>query len=224
MSELSQRFPDTVIRASAGTGKTFQLSNRYLGLLHSNQPPEQILASTFARKAAGEILERVMIRLAEAADNDNERQKLANFLNAPDLTQERCALLLSQLVQHLHQLRVGTLDAFFVQTAGNFALEFGLPGGWTILEDIDDRQLRIEALRIMLRQRSKSWDELTTLIGLLQKGESARDVIDSLLSTIDDFYALFQETESQAWLGQPKLPTLPVEQLALHLVDFVDAQ
>jgi ATP-dependent exoDNAse (exonuclease V) beta subunit len=224
MNELSQRFPDTVIRASAGTGKTFQLSNRYLGLLHSNQPPEQILASTFARKAAGEILERVMNRLAEAADNDSERQKLANFLHAPDLTQERCALLLSHLVQHLHQLRVGTLDAFFVQTAGNFALEFGLPGGWTILEDLDDRQLRIEALRMMLRQRSKSWDELTTLIGLLQKGESARDVIDSLLSTIDDFYALFQETESQAWLGQPKLPTLPVEQLALHLVDFLDAQ
>ncbi len=67
MNHLKRQFPDTVIRASAGTGKTFQLSNRYLGLLQCDQPAEQILASTFARKAAGEILERVMLRLAEAA-------------------------------------------------------------------------------------------------------------------------------------------------------------
>jgi len=223
MSDLSHKFPDTVIRASAGTGKTFQLSNRYLGLLHNNQPPEQILASTFARKAAGEILERVMIRLAEAADSESEQQKLAEFLHADDLSQERCALLLSHLVQHLYQLRVGTLDAFFVQTAGSFALEFGLPGGWTILEELDDRELRIEALRTMLRQRSKSWDELTTLIGLLQKGESARDVVESLLSTIDDFYALFQETQSNAWLGQPKLPTLPEDDVAAAILALEEA-
>ncbi|MBD3672213.1 MAG: UvrD-helicase domain-containing protein [Planctomycetaceae bacterium] len=223
MTDLSQQFPDTVIRASAGTGKTFQLSNRYLGLLHQNQPPEQILASTFARKAAGEILERVMMRLAEAAESENEQRELEDHLKSGPLTQERAAILLSQLVQHLHQLRVGTLDAFFVQTASHFALEFGLPGGWTILEDLDDRALRIEALRQMLREKSKSWDELTTLIGLLQKGESARDVVDSLLTTIDDFYALFQETEAPAWTGQPKLPTLSEEQVAQQILALQEA-
>jgi len=223
MTDLTTQFPDTVIRASAGTGKTFQLSNRYLGLLHCNQPPEQILASTFARKAAGEILERVMMRLAEAAETDAKQRELEGQLQSGPLSRDRAALLLSRLVQHLHQLRVGTLDAFFVQTAGNFALEFGLPGGWTILEDLDDRELRIEALRQMLRQKSKSWDELTTLIGLLQKGESARDVIGSLLTTIDDFYALYQETDAPAWMGQPKLPTLTEEEVAALILAFEEA-
>lgn len=223
MTDFTNQFPDTVIRASAGTGKTFQLSNRYLGLLHSNQPPEQILASTFARKAAGEILERVMMRLAEAAETDANQRELEQQLQSGPLSRERASLLLSKLIQHLHQLRVGTLDAFFVQTAGNFALEFGLPGGWTILEDLDDRELRIEALRQMLRQKSKSWDDLTTLIGLLQKGESARDVIDSLLTTIDDFYALYQETDAQAWMGQPKLPSFTEEEVSALILSLEDA-
>ena len=50
-----------VIRASAGTGKTYQLSNRFIGLLAAGVPPEQILATTFTRKAAGEILDRVLL-------------------------------------------------------------------------------------------------------------------------------------------------------------------
>ena len=52
-------FPPTITRASAGSGKTFALSNRYLNLAHHDVSPERILATTFARKAAGEILDRL---------------------------------------------------------------------------------------------------------------------------------------------------------------------
>ena len=61
-----------IIRASAGTGKTFQLSNRFLALLRQGVPSESILATTFTRKAAGEILDRVIGRLAEAASSDRK--------------------------------------------------------------------------------------------------------------------------------------------------------
>ena len=44
-----------VIRASAGSGKTHQLTNRYVGLLAAGVAPDAILATTFTRKAAGEI-------------------------------------------------------------------------------------------------------------------------------------------------------------------------
>ena len=71
------RFPNRLIRASAGTGKTFQLSNRYLQLVLSGHAPERILASTFTRKAAGEILERILYRLAHAAIDERQAQQLA---------------------------------------------------------------------------------------------------------------------------------------------------
>ena len=114
--------PDIVIRASAGTGKTFQLSNRYLAQLQAGAAPEQMLATTFTRKAAGEILERILIRLAEASVQDDQCRQLASFLKNPSLTQTRCLQLLEQLVRRLHRVRVSTLDAFFMQIASSFTL------------------------------------------------------------------------------------------------------
>ena len=64
--------PHVIIRASAGTGKTFQLSNRYLQLVLTGHSPERILATTFTRKAAGEILDRILLRLATAAEGPDE--------------------------------------------------------------------------------------------------------------------------------------------------------
>ena len=55
----TQTMQHELIRASAGTGKTFELTNRYLQLLHLGATPEELLATTFTRKAAGEIFERL---------------------------------------------------------------------------------------------------------------------------------------------------------------------
>ncbi|MGE3777970.1 MAG: UvrD-helicase domain-containing protein, partial [Pirellulaceae bacterium] len=98
-----------VIRASAGTGKTFQLSLRYLQLLLQGVPPEQILATTFTRKAAGEILQRIVVRLAQAALDPLHSDELARFLNMPDLGCDACLAALHHLLRNLHRLRIGTL-------------------------------------------------------------------------------------------------------------------
>jgi len=72
--------PSPVHSASAGTGKTFQLSNRFLELLRHDVPHDRILATTFTRKAAGEILDRVILRLAEAR---RARRNAGNWPNTP---------------------------------------------------------------------------------------------------------------------------------------------
>ena len=59
----------TMIRASAGSGKTWQLSNRFLALMALGVAPEKIIALTFTRKAAGEFTGRIMTRLAEGAES-----------------------------------------------------------------------------------------------------------------------------------------------------------
>ena len=56
------RYDNELIRASAGTGKTFHLSNRYLRLVLNDVPVSGILATTFTRQAAREILDRMSQR------------------------------------------------------------------------------------------------------------------------------------------------------------------
>src|ERR1700675_3842420 len=78
--------PHLVIRALAGSGKTHRLTNRYLSLLASGVEPSAILATTFTRKAAGEILGRVLSRLATAAGDAKEAKILAEQIHAKDAT------------------------------------------------------------------------------------------------------------------------------------------
>ncbi len=204
-------FPNLVIRASAGTGKTFQLSNRFLGLVAGGQPPEQILASTFARKAAGEILERVMTRLAEAAGDDDRRAALAQQIGRPALDRGQCLALLRELIGRLHRLQIGTLDSFFVQLAGRFSLELGLPLGWRIIDELDDRKLRTEAVRQVLQNNPTS--DSVRLVHLLSKGEATRSVTRQIQEVVDGMYDLFLDSDQSHWEQLPR--EKPLDEAAL---------
>ncbi len=204
-------FSHILIRASAGTGKTFRLSNRYLELLYRDVLPDQILATTFTRKAAGEILDRVVVRLAGAALQPDALSRLSRELQITDLSHEQCLNLLRRLLTHLHRLRVCTLDAFFAQLAGSFSLELGLPPGWRIVEELQDRYLRREAIAMTLQGDGNH--ETQRLVHLMAKGEATRSISQLIQATVDDLYHLYLEAEPTAWQCIPRPPLLKSEEL-----------
>ncbi len=190
-------YPHVVIRASAGTGKTYQLAVRFIGLLAAGARPDEILATTFTRKAAGEILDRVLFWLAEAAADDAEREKLRGAIGAEVLTREQCRGMLAAMVRRLHALRVGTLDSYFLQVAVSFGHELGLPPGWSICDELIDAVLREEATELVL-SRGKLAD-LLTLVHSLTKGAASRSVSRLVQETVGSLFELYRETSPEAW-------------------------
>ena len=78
-----------IVQAPAGSGKTELLIQRYLKLLGIVDDPEEILAITFTRKAAAEMLERVSLALDGAiagspTRGDHEQQTRSLALAALD--------------------------------------------------------------------------------------------------------------------------------------------
>ncbi len=217
--------PDIVIRASAGTGKTYQLASRFLRLLNADVPPESILAATFTRKAAGEILERILLTLARAASDDNQRAKLAKAIDSPHLTSDRCRELLAKMTQRLHRLQVGTLDSFFAKLASSFSLELGLPPGWRILETIEAKRLREEAVEALLEAETD--DELVRLLRLLTKGTTSRTVSSLIDDTVKNCGEVASETDPSAWVKVPRppLPTFAeLQQSRQRLQELLDTE
>jgi ATP-dependent exoDNAse (exonuclease V) beta subunit len=200
-----------VIRASAGTGKTFQLSNRFLGLVAADEPLESILAVTFTRKGAGEILDRVLLRLAQAASDPARAADLGRFIEVPSLDQQRCQVLLQTMLRGLHRLRTGTLDSFFIQVARAFSLELGQPHGWQIADEILDGRLRAEAIRIVLGEESTG--DVVRLMNLLTKGEAARSISEQISSLVEALYSVYLESPPEAWRSIPRRKLLSAEEL-----------
>ena len=132
---------NTLIRASAGSGKTFQLTNRFILLLVNGVAPEKIIALTFTKKAAGEFFEGVLNKLANATSSKDEAKKLVKELKSsdeslPPIKQSDFECALRSLIESMPRLSLGTIDSFFHRMLGLFPFEFGLGGEFEIMSDL----------------------------------------------------------------------------------------
>ncbi len=201
--------PREMVLASAGSGKTYYLSSRLIGLLAIGVKPEAIWASTFTRKAAAEILERVLLRLARATLVEGQARQLAsdawlgNEGDRPEgfLDQEHCGRLLVELVFSLHRANIGTLDSFFVQVAKTFARELGISPAWRMVEGPEEDRMRSEALEAVLDQNDSP--VMAALVRVMAKGEVRRGVHRHLLEQVEHLLETLREVSEEvddAWV------------------------
>ena len=189
----THRFQHLRILASAGSGKTYQLTTRYLQLLVAGADPNSILATTFTRAAAGEIRDRLLRDLAEAAIDPNQRRALAKRLDQTALSEDDVLEILASLAGQLHRLQIRTLDSFFGTVVRSFALELGIGAEAGIVEQELGRRYRREAVRLMLDERDPQ--RLVDLLRKLTQGTSDRSVLHAIDRTVEGLYALYREAD-----------------------------
>lgn len=204
MSSAAQAFTPTVIRASAGSGKTFALSNRFISLVAHGERPDKILATTFTRKAAGEILERVYQRLAAAALGKAAAQELGAQIGKPGFTPQDAAEVLERLVRSQARLTICTLDSFFVSIAQSFSFELGLIPGWVLSDADDDSRLIRDSITDLCRNADPR--ELGQLFLMLNRGNTRTAIHTQLEREIAELYSTWHGSTGAVWdwLDVPK--------------------
>jgi len=199
----------TVVRASAGTGKTYRLTARLMRILLQGAPPESILATTFTRKAAGEILDRVLLTLAHAANESDPKtlRDLRQQVGLPTLPRSACLQLFDKLLRNVHRLRICTLDSLFSQLARSFSFELGLPPAWRLTDEIEEAWMREQAVDAMIA--TLDLGEMTALLSMLGKGENRRSIARELLQVVNAGYSGQRQCGIAVWqkLSAPKSPS-----------------
>ena len=207
-AEAISAFPPLLVRASAGSGKTYDLVVRSIGLMACGVDPRRILATTFTRKAAGEILGRIFRRLALAALDSDERAQLNRDLpGSAALSAEKATTLLGELCAALPRLQVETLDALFHRLAAGFSFRLGFPPEWSIADPATLASIRRRAVHDLLEEDPKAAVEL---MRRLHKGEVRRSITEQVDQLVLDLHFRWLESPAEAW-QMIEVPPMPNE-------------
>jgi ATP-dependent helicase/nuclease subunit A len=125
-----------VVKASAGSGKTFRLAYEYVKLVIENpQAFRHILAVTFTNMATAEMKERVIkeLYLLSAELPSNYLEKLCAELKfAKERVQQRASHALNFILHNYSRFTIETIDSFFQRVVRSFSKELGLNSGLQI--------------------------------------------------------------------------------------------
>jgi ATP-dependent helicase/nuclease subunit A len=157
---------NVVLEASAGTGKTHVLVDRYLNLLSRGVDPANILAITFTRKAAAEMRGRILTELRRRAETGGADQKLWR-----------------EMRERSGDIAISTIDAFCLALLREFPLEANLDPGFEMADETQVPRLMEEALDRALdigRGLSRTDDYVRLLFAELRE-QRLRDGLASMI-------------------------------------------
>lgn len=105
-----------ILKASAGTGKTYRLSLEYVASLCCGNDFKDILVMTFTKKATAEIKDRILKFLKQLKENGEEakelRENILKLYPEIDFNQSKIEKIYEEVVQNRDKLRIYTIDAF----------------------------------------------------------------------------------------------------------------
>ena len=201
--------PYLALEASAGSGKTFALSVRYLSLLFMGANPQKVVALTFTNKSASEMKTRIF----ETLRNLEYKQELDEIVVQTGMSKETILAQKERVMQSVLQadIKISTLDSFFTLILRHFALYVGLQPDFKVgQKDLD------EALVERFIEACKRQNLYRSLIAFsLQE--------DKKLGDIFSLFTLLYQKKSELNLYTFKSASFPTFQSCLDILDRIRA-
>ncbi len=161
------------LKASAGSGKTFALSVRFLALLFKGANPSEILTLTFTKKATAEMKERILDYLKslqkENLEDEKEKEKSQNILKELEEKYRLNPSFVQNSAQKIYQrflnaeIRISTIDAFFQSILRKFCWFVGLSANFEVNEDTKAHQQQLNE-SFLSALDNKQLEELSVFI------------------------------------------------------------
>lgn len=163
-----------IMKASAGSGKTFQLAKTYIRLLLASGDPyayRHILAVTFTNKSTDDMKSRILKELHILAQEPRDSAYYKDFTDefgSEERIRELSGKLLTNMLHDYSAFAVSTIDRFFQRTLKAFAREIGHFASYQV--ELDKKSLVHESVDRIL-------DGLT---------EGDKDLLDWLTRSVMD--------------------------------------
>lgn len=195
----------TILKASAGSGKTHALTKRYIQFLLSEEVVHNdlrnILAITFSNNAAKEMKERVLSWLKSVYFNDEEKIKeLSKILDLErDEIIRRSKGLIDKILNNYSDFNVRTIDSFMATIFRSSAIDFGYPPDFEI--QMSNESIVEYAFNIFLRGVKEGTNEYKLIEEIIDIIEAAKDSSSSYLwdpsgDIIDEIKELYRKLSS----------------------------
>ena len=177
-----------VLAASAGTGKTHALVgvvvHLLLGATSSKTPvePGRIVATTFSRKAAAEMRERLTTELEKLALGDPRAAYEGSLLDALAVTPASLRTRARHALARAHEVSIGTLHAFATGILRENALDVGIAPGFELLDEADTRARTEASIFAVLAEASET--EPDAVSDLVQVAGGVREAAAQLARAV----------------------------------------
>ena len=197
------------VSASAGSGKTFRLVNRYISLLNTDTP-SNIIAITFTNKAANEMKERIIKELNNLGNDEN----IVNMVCAEigiselELLKRRDNLIKKFLTSDIN---IQTIDSFINKILRKFSYFAGVRSSFDIGSD---------STEIIFKNflYSLSENEMQKLIDIAKKEEK---FFKSLVDLFEDLYEKDKELKNININPVPKPNDANAKKAFYRLKEFI---
>src|SRR4030042_7082812 len=130
--DLAIPFPHfTLLKASAGSGKTYSLTERFVQFLLSGKIPQNrlrnILAITFSNNAAREMKERILSWLKDIYFKDPDKIKeLSEIVSIKkEHLPDRAGAEIDEILKNYTEFQVKTIDSFMTSIYKASAINLG---------------------------------------------------------------------------------------------------
>jgi ATP-dependent helicase/nuclease subunit A len=195
----------TLLQASAGSGKTYALTLRYVQFLLSREISHNelnnILAITFSNNAARQMRERILEWLKDIHLGDDEKVVAITEILSLDVgvIRERAGLLVDELLDNYSDFQARTIDSFMASIFSTSAIDFGYSPATEIVLERDE--LLLYGYQLFLRNvrpgtnEQKIMDELIELASYTARSGS-RYLWDPTVTVYSEIYSLYSQIAS----------------------------